>query len=286
MYLYRFLFEQRLPVPNVQSCLFCLSYRCPSEVAEAGCFTWFPNGVPCFTPWLRPARPLGMWGTQHGYQTPLSWDWLAPCEASQGLAKRRRCVCFLEINLVISGLMTTWFYCCIELPHFCCQMTSIFQPFSWFHVISLAAILAFQQPWSWLVLWPPISVWDALLNLFARAIILFLSLWRLPEQNLLRPSNDDFLTQLITAKPVVGSQDPKGVLFRLRSFCGVVDPVDPYPSILKKEIWSCCPPPVARVNIHWRKHASHCADCIWFYSGILSAEVVLANVAAEAGFCA
>ena len=92
------------------------------------------HGFPCFTPWLRPARPLGMWGTQHGYQTPLSWDWLAPCEASQGLAKRRRCVCFLEIDLVISGLMTTWFYCCIELPHFCCQMTCMFQPF--FFVIS------------------------------------------------------------------------------------------------------------------------------------------------------
>lgn len=30
LYLYRFLFEQRLPL-NVQSCLSCLSYRCPSE---------------------------------------------------------------------------------------------------------------------------------------------------------------------------------------------------------------------------------------------------------------
>ena len=125
LYLYRFLFEQRLPV-NVQSCLSCLSYRCPSKWLRLAVL----HGFPCFTPWLRPARPLGMWGTQHGYQTPLSWDWLAPSEASQGLAKRRRCVCFLEIYLVISGLMTTWFYCCIELPHFWWFHLLLFWPFN------------------------------------------------------------------------------------------------------------------------------------------------------------
>ncbi len=118
--------------------------------------------------------------------------------------------------------------------------------------------------------WPPVSVWDAFFNLFAHATTLqvdscrfYFWVWRFPE-HLLRPSNDDFLTQLITAKPVVGPQYPKGFLFSLRCF-GVVDS---YPSICKKSR-SCCPP-VARVN----KTLETCFH---------TSQVVLANVAAEAG---
>lgn len=122
-----------------------------------------------------------------------------------------------------------------------------------FLVISLAAILAFQQRWSWLVV-DPLKVWDACFNHFARATTLQVdsnSIFESVKISGAKPVNafqwrfSDSADHCETSSWISGSQGPRVSFFSGRSL----------PQHLEKRNQELLAPQLQGVNIHWRRHA-------------------------------